>query len=306
MELMVVVAILSLLASMVVPTIRLVFNFANNSVCAANLGELYRGMLLYEADHGKFNMWHKNFNEYSRSHHIYESIWQGHHNGLRPLGYQGLGTLVGSNPVWTGRNWLTSSPEWDKSPQAHINRFKSGSGGEPPKKHMKYVGLPNVFYCPSMELGYHQYLQWDEPWSYWPHTRGPGETKYRGYVYATYAMRPGTRRDWGIPGDRGMALSGESWRGNIWPGREYGLTTPGNAFEGEAVISDCMSLKVYVPNCHQTGLNVIYRNKSVHYYEDKEGYLTTYSNTTFSEGFREAGAKNIVRAWADYDTRFNP
>jgi len=299
-EMLVTVAIVSLLATMAVPAYNMVFRFANSTVCGNNLNTLHRGMLMYETDWGKYNMWHKNFNEYSRSHHIFESIWQGHHNGLRPLGYQGLGILVGYNPYWIGSNFYNWPPDYSKSPQAQINAYKSGSGGKSPWKHFRYVADPNTYYCPEMKEGYqsgwYSHLKWTKDWTHWPN--GPDN---EGYVYGTYTMRPGTRVDWGITDDKGLARS----RNVIWPMQEFGVVTPGAIFPGEAVISDANSSKVYVPNCHGTGTNVVYRNGAVHFVED-DGSMTTDNITTFGEGFGKDGATRLVRIWSLYDDRFTP
>jgi hypothetical protein len=305
---MVTVSILSLLLAMSVPTFRIVMRAANDSVCVSNLRELHRGMLVYETEHGRFNMWHKNFNEYSRSHHIYESIWQGHGDHLRPLGFQGLGLLVGYNPSWLGPNYYNWPPDWGRSPEAQINAYKAGGGaaGKAPWKTMRYISSPTVFYCPEMQLGYqtgwYSHLKWTEPWTNWPN--GPdGE----GYVYCTYTMRPGSRLDWNIPGDQGLARSAPAWggQGNIWPERELGAITPGNTFPGQALISDCNSSKVYVPNCHQNGTNVVYRDGSVAFVED-DGSMTTLNITNLGEGFAADGATRLVNIWTLYDDRYNP
>jgi prepilin-type N-terminal cleavage/methylation domain-containing protein len=303
-ETLVVVAILSLLATLVVPTFHIVFKYVNGSVCGNNLRELHRGMMIYELEHGRLPMWHKNFGEYARSHNIYENIWQGHGNQLRPLGFQGLGMLVGYNPSWIGANFYSWPPDWNNSPEAQINQYKSsgGASGKAPWKTMKYVAMPSVFYCPEMKLGYQtgwsSYLKWTKDWSAWPN--GPDGS---GYTYATYAVRPGTRIEWNIPNDRGLCRSRSD--SNIWPSKEFGMTTPGNIFAGQAVLSDCNSLKVYVPNCHGTGVNVAYRDGSVAFVED-DGTMTEENLTVLSDAWVADGATKLVNIWTLYDDRYNP
>jgi len=286
---LVVVALLSLLAGLVVPTLTGVLSLARKSVCANNLRQIHMAMLAYEADHDGHPILHINFEGYSLNNFVFHGLVygaSGHNANLAPLGYQGLGQLAGCNG--TRREQLA---------------------GRLPERHYKYINTPSTFYCPSNQLGSRRqhtwtemaYMKWDWSWVDWPTS-----SDYQLSTWIDYSLRYSTNTGYSplIPNDRG--LNAGPARGSVHiPVQQFTLIKPGHLFAGEAVVSDTNSSKLHVPACHGDGVNVVYRNGAVCYYQDTAGLLTTY-NTLALWGYGRTNDTTQVNIWADYDARFNP
>jgi prepilin-type N-terminal cleavage/methylation domain-containing protein len=287
-ELLVVVAILALLAGLVVPVLSMVFELANRSVCANNLRQIQLGMAGYEADHAGHPILHINFNGYSLNYFVFHGLVYsegGHSRSLAPLGFFGLGYLVGDNG--------TRSEQID---------------GRRPRRHNKYVSDPGIFYCPSNTMGGKRphtwtqmaYMKWEDSWSLWP-----SDKQQKLSTWISYSRRHHTATWYNppIPDDHGFPLG--PGRSNWIPEKQLTMLAGGSLFHGEAVASDTNASKLHVPACHGDGVNVVYRNGSVHYYQDRKGLLTTYNPVDLWGYSKQRDAKQVA-IWNDYDKRFNP
>ena len=246
-------------------------------------------MLSYESDHAAHPILHINFKGYSLNSFVFHGLVydaSGHHAGLAPLGYLGLGQLTGLNG--TRREQID---------------------GRLPERHYKYVSTPGTLYCPSNQLGSRRqhtwtemaYMKWDSSWEHWPTSED-----YKLSTWVDYSLRYSTNREYtpAIPGDHGLNFGPTSGTVHV-PMRHFTVLMPGYVFDGEAVVSDTNSSKLHVPACHVDGLNVAYRNGSVSFYKDTDGLLTTY-NTLALWGYGKTNDTKQVEIWSDYDARFNP
>jgi prepilin-type N-terminal cleavage/methylation domain-containing protein len=296
LELMVVVAILSILAALVIPAYYWMVEHARRAICQTNLGAIFKGMLMYEQDvpeHCQPRWMQHNLCHYGTSHLNfyglrYDRNYANEYN-QPDVGYSGLGKLIGSNdPMATVR---------------HVTDFTTLPNTNNP--HYKYIGRDSlqVFFCPSSTDTYMNDSWWQRRWDTFPFGR-----YYDGRPYAVnqicYSMRPGKKIGYNIPDDYGFNLdTGNHWRID----KQFSIQhlQHANGFKGQAVAADATGSIYFIHDCHKTGVNVIYRNASVSFYEDADGYLGTHNNVSIWSYGRDYALRQ-VRIWTAFDDRFNP
>jgi prepilin-type N-terminal cleavage/methylation domain-containing protein len=288
-EILVVVAILSLLAALVMPTFGLVVERARRSACAQNLGIIYAGMLLYEQEnesqprwvqHNTYSYGVSNLNFYGlREDGAYAS------EGNQPdVGFSGLGKLIGTNP--TMAQTRAATPNF-------------GSQNWPARRHYRYVKDPKTFFCPSQIDPYMDDTWWKTHWETFPFGRNYHSNEI------CYSRRPGTRISYGIPNDHGFVLDDSGgWHIVRWFSMQY----PAHVFPYKghyAVAADATGQKSFIHTGHLDGANVAYNDGSVHYFQDDNEMLTTNNNMGIWDGGATECAKQ-VNAWNAFDDRYNP
>jgi prepilin-type N-terminal cleavage/methylation domain-containing protein len=301
-ELLVVIAILSLLVSLVAPMIRLMFDFAQRSQCEQNLHAIQLGMVLYEQDRGCLPIHGTEYGDgYASNHWLFfgltykASAWPVKKGSL---GYLNLGQLVGQNG--------------DRASQL---------AGALPTQHRRYVTSPQTFYCPAntyggtmtvlSDLGVSQYMQWEGSYETWPTSED-----YKMSSWGAYSMRysVNTKPQPPLEGESGLNIGPKAGETRTYvSARTFTIVDQGRVFNGHAVISDANGCGRYVPACHETGVNVAYRNGSVSFYEDSKGLLTTlnpinkhWSGSWPSNSPHSAHDVAQVAIWKDFDAKFAP
>lgn len=290
MELLVVVAIISLLAGLVVPTLGVLAERAKRGGCAQNLRALQQGMMLYEEEHFKqprwlaHNFWHYAWNN---------CIYYGQYTPLSPVGpgyrpargYSSLGNLAGSNDSHSRQQSI--APNYGGLPSL--------------RPHWKFIRSAHVYYCPSQTDRWIRWVERGLSWSTWP-----WGANYHSHE-ACYSMRPGRLRSHNIDGDVGFVVSGSGSYHDWYPSKQYSMQYPQNAAPDElqAVASDATGSKFYLHTGHQVGANVAYRNGAVHWFDDTRGLLTTYNGVSIYDYSRDTAVQQ-VNIWTAFDERALP
>jgi prepilin-type N-terminal cleavage/methylation domain-containing protein len=237
-ELLVVIGIISILISILLPSLNKAREAAKRTACASNLHQLHNMLAIYAT-------------QYKR--------------GQIPIGYSG-----GTGTVAQGNNYFLARRSTDPDPDLAPN-------GDPVKTRYVALGLlfkagllgqgessGRALFCPSNDSNHHMFSAPDNPWP-----------PYFETVRAGYSCRPSTDNpNPALPGSH--ATDGVCWstKNDFFPYKPVNGSVAAKTraamfklskLKNRAIVADIVSSISRLVPTHRKGINVLYANGAVKY-----------------------------------------